>query len=75
MKKGSLLTDWDPYNAMILSELSGTIQYENIIEGKTYRIESDEQTGYVDKVIIEPRQKLKNPTINIVGCKCIHTLI
>jgi DNA-directed RNA polymerase subunit beta' len=65
--KGTLLSDWDPYNAVILSEMTGKIQYENIIEGKTYRIESDEQTGYVDKVIIEPRQKLKNPTINILS--------
>ena len=67
VKKGVLLSDWDPYNAVILSEVSGKIQYENIVEGKTYRIESDEQTGYVDKVIIEPRQKLKNPTINILS--------
>jgi len=65
--KGDHISDWDPYNAVILSEVSGTIQYENIIEGKTYRVESDEQTGYVDKVIIEPRQKLKNPTINIIA--------
>jgi DNA-directed RNA polymerase subunit beta' len=66
VKKGSLISDWDPFNAVILAEVKGTIKYENIVEGKTYRIESDEQTGYVDKVVIEPRQKLKNPTINIV---------
>ena len=67
VKKGSLIADWDPFNAVILSEVTGTVQYENIVEGKTYRIESDEQTGYVDKVVIEPRQKLKNPTINIMA--------
>ncbi len=67
VKKGDLIADWDPFNAVILSEVTGTIQYENIVEGKTYRIESDEQTGYVDKVVIEPRQKLKNPTINIMA--------
>jgi DNA-directed RNA polymerase subunit beta' len=66
VKKGAQISDWDPFNAVILAEVKGTIQYENIVEGKTYRIESDEQTGYVDKVVIEPRQKLKNPTINIV---------
>ncbi|MBW6459406.1 MAG: DNA-directed RNA polymerase subunit beta', partial [Bacteroidales bacterium] len=65
--KGSLISDWDPFNAVILAELKGSIQYENIVEGKTYRIESDEQTGYADKVVIEPRQKLKNPTINIIA--------
>jgi DNA-directed RNA polymerase subunit beta' len=67
VKKGDLISDWDPFNAVILAEVKGTIQYENIVEGKTFRIESDEQTGYVDKVVIEPRQKLKNPTINIVS--------
>lgn len=67
VKKGNLISDWDPFNAVILAEVNGLIQYENIVEGKTFRIESDEQTGYVDKVVIEPRQKLKNPTINIVS--------
>ena len=66
VKKGDIIADWDPFNAVIISEVGGSVQYENIIEGKTYRVESDEQTGYVDKVIIEPRQKLKNPTINIL---------
>ncbi|MDX9906218.1 MAG: DNA-directed RNA polymerase subunit beta', partial [Bacteroidales bacterium] len=67
VRKGNLISDWDPFNAVILAEVKGSIQYENIVEGKTYRIESDEQTGYVDKVVIEPRQKLKNPTINIIS--------
>jgi DNA-directed RNA polymerase subunit beta' len=67
VKKGDMIADWDPFNAVILSEVTGAVQYENIVEGKTYRIESDEQTGYVDKVVIEPRQKLKNPTINIIA--------
>ena len=69
VKKGRLISSWDPYNAVILSEVSGTIQFENILEGTTYRIESDEQTGYVDKVIIESRQKAKNPTIQILDSK------
>jgi DNA-directed RNA polymerase subunit beta' len=67
--KGELIASWDPYNALILSEVSGTIAYDNIEEGKTYRIESDEQTGYIDKVIIESRQKIKNPTIMILDGK------
>jgi DNA-directed RNA polymerase subunit beta' len=67
VSKGDLISEWDPYNAVILSEYSGTISYENIVEGRTYKIESDEQTGYVDKVIIESRQKTKNPTIHIMS--------
>jgi DNA-directed RNA polymerase subunit beta' len=69
VNKGDLISTWDPYNAVILSEVGGTVSYENILEGKTYRIESDEQTGYIDKVIIESRLKSKNPTISILDNK------
>lgn len=65
LKKGDTIAEWDPYNAVILSEVGGTIKYDSIIEGVTFRIESDEQTGYHDKVIIESRQKQKNPVIKI----------
>ena len=60
-KRVTLIAEWDPYNAVILSEVGGIIKFDNIIEGVTFRIESDEQTGYHDKVIIESRQKPKNP--------------
>ena len=63
--KGEIISEWDPYNAVILSEVAGKIKFESIIEGVTYRVESDEQTGYHDKVIIESRQKAKNPRIII----------
>jgi DNA-directed RNA polymerase subunit beta' len=52
---------------VILSELPGKVSFENIIENVTYRVESDEQTGYHDKVVIESRQKAKNPSINVLN--------
>ena len=61
-----MIAEWDPYNAVIISEVSGKVRYESIVEGVTYRIESDDQTGLQDKVIIESRQKSKNPSISIV---------
>ncbi len=67
IKKGDVIAKWDPYNAVILSEVSGKIAFDNIIEGITYRVESDEQTGYHDKVIIETRSKAKNPSIKILS--------
>jgi DNA-directed RNA polymerase subunit beta' len=67
VKKGDLLFDWDPYNAVIITEASGKIDYENMIDGITYREESDEQTGYKEKVIIETRDKTKNPIIKILA--------
>ena len=67
VKKGDVIADWDQYNAVILSEASGSIAFENIIENQTYRVESDEQTGYFEKVIIDSRIKAKNPIIKILS--------
>jgi len=66
VKKGDLVCDWDPYNAVIISETSGKISFEDLEEGVTYREESDEQTGFREKVIIERRDKTKNPIIKIL---------
>ncbi len=64
--KGDQLCFWDPWNAVILSEIPGKIEYEAIEEGITYRDESDEQTGHKEKVIIDTRDKSKNPTLIVV---------
>jgi DNA-directed RNA polymerase subunit beta' len=66
VKKGDLICDWDPYNAVIVSEFAGKIEFENIEEGITFREESDEQTGFKEKVIVESRDKSKNPAIKII---------
>jgi len=66
VKKGDLICEWDPYNAVIIAETSGKVEFEHVIEGLTYREESDEQTGFRDKVIIETRDKSKNPAIRIL---------
>ncbi|MGQ0828871.1 MAG: DNA-directed RNA polymerase subunit beta' [Bacteroidota bacterium] len=66
VKKGDMICDWDPYNAVIVSEFAGKIEFENVEEGITYREESDEQTGFKEKVIVETRDKSKNPSIKIV---------
>jgi DNA-directed RNA polymerase subunit beta' len=61
--KGQELCFWDPYNAVILSEFEGTIQFDSIEEGVTFREESDEQTGHREKVIVDTKDKTKNPAI------------
>ena len=66
VKSGKLIADWDPYNAVIVSEYAGKISFQNLVENVTYREGSDDQTGYKDRIIIESRQKSKNPSINIV---------
>ncbi|WP_433896195.1 DNA-directed RNA polymerase subunit beta' [Sphingobacterium mizutaii] len=67
--KGTKLVDWDPYNAVIISEFAGKVEFDAIIEGITYREESDEQTGHKEKVIIETRDKTKNPMIKVLDNK------
>ncbi len=66
VKKGDLICDWDPYNAVIISEFGGKVEFENIDEGVTFREEADEQTGFKEKVIIDSRDKTKNPAIKII---------
>ena len=69
VKKGTLICDWDPYNAVIIAENAGTHQFENIIDGVTYKEESDEQTGFKEKVIIETKDKKTIPSIKILDKK------
>ncbi|HBC77840.1 MAG TPA: DNA-directed RNA polymerase subunit beta' [Bacteroidales bacterium] len=69
VEKGKLICEWDPFNAVIIAELGGKIAYDYLIEGITFREESDEQTGFKEKVIIESRDKTKNPAIKIMGPK------
>ncbi|MEX0987326.1 MAG: DNA-directed RNA polymerase subunit beta' [Bacteroidales bacterium] len=69
VKKGELICQWDPYNALIISEVDGNVKFENVIEGVTYREESDEQTGFKEKVIVETRDRTKNPIVIISDSK------
>ncbi|MGZ4017263.1 MAG: DNA-directed RNA polymerase subunit beta', partial [Mucilaginibacter sp.] len=69
VKKGELICDWDPYNAVIVSEFGGSVEFEHIKENVTFREESDEQTGFREKVIIESKDKTMSPLIRIVDKK------
>ena len=66
LAKNDYIAEWDPYNAVIISDVAGRVSFENVIENVTYRVESDAQTGLQDKVVIESRQRTKNPTLNII---------
>ena len=66
VEKGAALCEWDPYNAQIITEKSGLVQFENMEEGVTYKEESDEQTGFSEMVIIESHDRVKTPALNII---------
>ncbi|WP_215226259.1 DNA-directed RNA polymerase subunit beta' [Echinicola shivajiensis] len=61
--KGDSLCTWDPYNAVILSEFDGEVSFDSIIEGITFKEVADDQTGYREKVIIDTKDKTKNPAV------------
>lgn len=65
--KGDVICTWDPFNNVIIAEVNGKLKFENVIEGVTFREESDEQTGHREKVVIETRDKTKIPSIVVEG--------
>jgi len=65
--KGDVICTWDPFNNVIMAEINGKLKFENVIEGVTFREESDEQTGHREKVVIETRDKTKIPSIIVEG--------
>ena len=66
VKKGDLICEWDPFNAVIVSEFTGRITYRNLEENVTYRVEYDEQSGLQDRIIIESRDRQKSPEAAII---------
>lgn len=67
VNKGDIICTWDPFNNVIMAEINGTVKFENVIDGVTYREEADEQTGHREKVVIETRDKTKIPSIVVEG--------
>ncbi|MBM2839754.1 MAG: rpoC, partial [Bacteroidetes bacterium] len=67
--KGELIYEWDPYNSVIISEHGGVVKYQDLKENVTYREEPDEQTGHIQKVVIDTRDKTLSPSILIAGPK------
>ena len=65
--KGMPLCKWDPYNALIFSELEGTVEYKDIIEEITFTADTDAQTGHREKVIIDSRDRSLVPTLVVKG--------
>ncbi len=69
IEKGDMICEWDPFNAVIVSEFKGITKFEGVEEGATFRVERDDQTGYIEKVIIESKSRRMIPTIQIIEPK------
>ena len=66
VSKGDLICEWDPFNAVIVSEVAGRLKYENLVENITFRVDADEQSGLREKIIIESKDRTKVPEVNVV---------
>ena len=69
VKKGDILCEFDPFNSVIVTEEDGVVRFDAVEEGITFKTEVDEQTGFSEKIIIETKDKKKNPSIEIVRNK------
>jgi DNA-directed RNA polymerase subunit beta' len=67
VEKGKLIAKWDPFNALIITEVGGRVEFESVIEGVTYKVESDEATGLREIIITESKDKTKVPSAHIVS--------
>ena len=66
VKKGEKIAQWDPFNAVIVTEYAGTLKFHDVIEGITFRAETDETTGLTEKIVTESKDKSKVPTCDII---------
>ena len=66
VKKGDKVAQWDPFNAVIVTEYAGTLKFHDVIEGVTFRAETDETTGLTEKIVTESRDKSKVPTCDVI---------
>ncbi len=67
LKKGTTVCNWDPYNGVIIAETAGKVKFDNIIQGNTFVVEIDEQTGFQEKVITDSRGKRLIPSLSVLG--------
>ena len=65
IKAGTMICEWDPFNAVILAEEGGRVRFQNVEEGVTYRVESDDATNLHEKIIIEPKDRTKIPAAEL----------
>ena len=67
VKKGDIVAKWDPFNAVIVTEFNGTLRFKDVVEGYTFKAETDETTGLTEKIIIDSKDKTMVPTCDVVS--------
>ena len=66
VKQGDLIAKWDPFNALIVTEYAGTLRFNDVIDGVTFKAETDDTTGLSEKIIIDAKDHTKVPTCDVL---------
>ena len=66
VQKDEIVAKWDPFNAVVVTEMPGKVKYEDVIEGVNYKVETDEQTGLQELIVIESHDRMRVPTVHIL---------
>jgi DNA-directed RNA polymerase subunit beta' len=66
VQKGDKIAQWDPFNAVIVTEYSGVLKFNDVLEGVTFRAETDETTGLTEKIVTESKDRTRVPTCDII---------
>ncbi len=69
VKPGTVIAKWDPFNGLIVSEFAGKVRFSDVIEGVTFKSETDEATGLTEKIITDSKDRLRTPLCDIVDSK------
>ncbi|MDE6574446.1 MAG: DNA-directed RNA polymerase subunit beta', partial [Muribaculaceae bacterium] len=67
VKPGDVISEWDPFNAVIISEKAGRVHYVDLIENVTYRNDTEAHAQTEDRVIIESRDRQHVPSMQILS--------
>ncbi len=66
VKEGDIIARWDPFNAVIVSEFAGKVKFRDVVEGQTFKTETDETTGLTEKIITDSKDRALAPMCDIV---------
>ncbi len=63
IKRGQRIAEWDPYTRPILTEVDGTVDYEDLVEGSSMTETVDESTGIAKRMVIDWRLSQRSLTL------------
>ena len=67
VKPGDQVCRWDPFNAVIVSEYAGKLCFHDVVEGQTFKAETDETSGMTERIITDSRDHTLVPTVDVVN--------